>query len=245
MDQRAFITALMDPEADPPPGMIDPHRRPAGKRFDVYRNNVAASLAQALEVGFPVLVKLLGAEAFRQLALIHLRKHPPKSRALSHYGADMPAFLEGFAPLAAYPYLADIARLELGLRRSYHAADCVPLTPGGSDPEALMALTPRLAPATVLLASPHPVLSIWRFNTQADAARPAGGAEAVIITRPGFDPAPHLLPDGGLVLARALDGTTPLGDALEATLKSAPRADIAALLTLFLGSAALTLSERP
>ncbi len=241
MRQTDFTAALLDPEAQLPAGMVDPEGRPAAKRFDVYRNNVAASLTEALEIGFPVLVKLLGAETFKQLALIFLRAHPPKSRAISQYGAEMPAFLEGFKPLETLPYLADTARLELAMRRSYHAADTVPLDASGLDPEALMALKPHLAPATILIASPHPILSIWLFNMVPDAPKPQAGGENVMITRPGFDPAPHLLPPGGLVLARALNGTTTLGAALEAVQAAAPRADIAGLLTLMLGSAALTL----
>jgi putative DNA-binding protein len=240
MRHSDFVAALLDPAAAPPAGLVDPKGRPAAKRFDVYRNNVAASLSEVLEIGFPVLVKLLGAQTFKQLALIYLRAHPPKSRAISQYGAEMPAFLETFKPLEKLPYLADTARLELAIRASYHAADAEPLTAEGLDPEALMALAPRLAPATILLASPHPILSIWRFNTEPDAAKPQPGPEAVMISRPGFDPAPHLLPPGGLVLARALDGTTSLGAALEATLAAAPRADIAGLLTLLLSTAALT-----
>jgi len=241
MDAADFTTALLDPAAAPPAGVIDPAGRPATRRFNVYRNNVAASLTEALEIGFPVLVKLLGAETFKQLALIFLRAHPPTSRQLSQYGAALPEFLEGFKPLENLPYLADTARLELALRASYHAADAAPLEAQGLDPEALMALKPRLAPATILVASPHPILSIWRFNTEPGAPKPQAGAEAVMIARPEFDPAPHLLPPGGLVLARALDGTTPLGAGLEATISAAPGCDIAALLTLMLGAGALTL----
>ena len=241
MRQSDFIAALLDPTAEVPAGMVDPEGRPAARRFDVYRNNVAASLSEALAIGFPVLVKLLGAQAFKQLALVYLRAHPPKSRAISQYGAEMPGFLESFKPLENLPYLADTARLELAMRASYHGGDVTPLSTEGLDPEALMALSPRLAPATLLIASRHPILSIWRFNTDPGAARPQPGSEAVMITRPGFDPVPHLLPPGGLVLARALDGRTSLGAALEATLGAAPRADIAGLLTLLLGSAALTL----
>jgi putative DNA-binding protein len=240
MRQSEFVAALLDPTADLPAGMIDPKGRPAAKRFDVYRNNVAASLSEALEIGFPVLAKLLGAQAFKQLALIYLRAHPPKSRAISQYGTELPAFLESFKPLEKLPYLADTARLELAMRASYHAADADPLNAEGLHPEALMALTPRLAPATILIASRHPILSIWRFNTEPDAAKPQPRPETIMITRPGFDPAPHLLPPGGLVLARTLDGTTSLGTALEATLAAAPQADIAGLLTLILSTAALT-----
>ena len=241
MGQTYFTSALLDPNAAVPDGMVDPQGRPAGKRFNVYRNNVAASLSEALEQGFPVLQKLMGAESFKTLSLLFLRSHPPKSRAISQYGVDLPAFLEGFAPLTAYPYLADVARIELALRRAYHAADAEPLTTDGLDPEALMALTPKLAPATILITSRHPALSIWRYNALPDAPKPQAGAEQILITRPGFDPAPHLLPVGGLILARALDGHTTLGEALEVTLATAPATDIAALLTLFLSSAALTL----
>ena len=111
MQQSDFTAAILDPAAAVPPGMVDPEGRPAGKRFNVYRNNLAASLSEALETGFPVLHRLLGAQSFQTLALIFSRAHPPTSRALSQYGDALPEFLEGFQALAAYPYLADIARL--------------------------------------------------------------------------------------------------------------------------------------
>lgn len=243
MDQHAFTAALLDPAAAIPEGLTDPQGRPAGKRFDVYRNNLAVSLSEALETGFPVLQRLLGAGSFRTLALIFSRTHPPTSRALSQYGAAMPAFLEGFQPLAGFPYLADIARLELAIRRSYHAADVTPLEAAGLDPVALMELTPRLAPATQWLQSPYPIHAIWRRNTDPGAPKPQGGAQAVMVTRPGFDPVPHLLPRGGIAFAQALDGRTPISMALERSVEAAPGLDLAPLLTLFLTSGALTISK--
>ena len=45
-----FKTALFDPAVMPPAGLSDPAGRPAGKRFDIYRNNVVVSLTEALEV---------------------------------------------------------------------------------------------------------------------------------------------------------------------------------------------------
>jgi hypothetical protein len=67
MRQSDFVTALLDPTAELPAGMIEPKGRPAAKRLDVYRNNVAASLSEALEIGFPVLVKLLGRKPSNRL----------------------------------------------------------------------------------------------------------------------------------------------------------------------------------
>ena len=39
--QTAFTTALLDHAIPAPAGLTNPFGGPAGKRFDVYRNNVA------------------------------------------------------------------------------------------------------------------------------------------------------------------------------------------------------------
>jgi hypothetical protein len=59
-DQRSFTAALFDPALEVPKGLSDGQNHPAGRRFYVYRNNVAASLTEALNLGFPIIAKLLG-----------------------------------------------------------------------------------------------------------------------------------------------------------------------------------------
>ncbi len=239
--QSAFGTALLDPNAAVPPGLTDPHGRPAGRRFDVYRNNVTVSLIAALQAGFPVIHKLVGDEFFHAMAGVFIRAHPPADPRLALYGTGFPGFLASFPPLAHLPYLADVARLELGLRQSYHAADVTPLALHDLPPHAILALCPRLSPATLTVQSRHPVWSIWQRNTDPQAAKPGTGAETVLITRPLFDPAPHLLPQGGIALLRRLKGRTPLAEAVDAAQVADPALDIPALLTLLLTSGALTL----
>ena len=56
-----FARALLDPGQDRPAGLTGPGGAPAGRRFDVYRNNVAVSLTEALGQGFPVVKRLVGA----------------------------------------------------------------------------------------------------------------------------------------------------------------------------------------
>ncbi len=243
--QTDFATALLDPAQAPPEGLENPHGGPAGKRFDVYRNNVAASLIAALETGFPTVQRLVGAEFFRAMAGVFYRANPPEDPRLATWGAKFPGFLLRFEPVAHLPYLPDVARLDLGLRQSYHAADTAPLDTRGMDPAAVMALRPRLAPATLVLSSRFAVFGIWRYNTVAGAEKPPRGPQDVLIARSGFDPAPHLLPPGGFALARALKGKLTLAEALTRAMAETPEADPASLLTLFLTSGALTCDPAP
>lgn len=242
--QSEFTAAVFDPDLAAPLGLSDPEGRPAGKRFDVYRNNVIISLIKAAEDTFPVLQKLIGEGNFTTLATLYARAHPPQSALMMYYGQQMPEFLDGFEPLQIYPYLSDIARLELALRRSYHAADAPFVT--GEDlaaiaPDALMEAEFVLAPSSVLLRSPWPIHSIWAFNTQEDAPKPEMRAEDVLIARADYDPTPYLLPPGGGAFLASVAEGQPFGDAHTAALAEEPAFDLSAMLGLLLAGQAITM----
>lgn len=242
MNQAGFRSALLSADLPRPCGMTDGAGQPAGRRFDVYRNNVAVSLTEALETGFPVIAKLLGGPNFRLLAGAFLRQHPPTSPLMMHYGAGMPGFLARFAPTRPLGYLPDVARLELALRESYHAADAAPVDPAGLQrmpPEALAAASLTLAPATRLIRSRWPVHAIWRFNME-EGPKPHMKAEDVLILRPGFDPEPHLLPPGGGAFVETLLTGAPLGAAHEVGLTESDAFDPAPVLALLIGGQAIT-----
>ena len=57
--QSEFRAALFDPELAVPDSLKDGENQPAGKRFNVYRNNVIVSLKEALSESFPVIDKLI------------------------------------------------------------------------------------------------------------------------------------------------------------------------------------------
>ncbi len=243
VDQDMFRAAMLDAGCPAPEGLEDGQGRPAGRRFNVYRNNVAVSLTEAMRTGFPVITKLLGQQNMEGLSGLFLRAHPPSSPLMMHYGEAFPAFLESMSQLAHLPYLADVARLELAMRRSYHAADAAPIAAdalGQMSPETLMATRMTLAPAVQILCSAHPVHAIWAYNMTDGAPKPAPRGEDVLITRSEFDPQPHLLPDGAYTFLKALEDNQPLGVAHQAATDALPEFDLGATLGLMLGHGVIT-----
>lgn len=240
VSQAQFTASVLTPQQPAPAGLRNPGGTQASKRFDVYRNNVAVGLTEALQTGFPVLQRLVGDRFFQAMAGVYLRQHPPRSPLMMFYGAEMPDFLRGFTPAAAHPYLPDIAVLELALRQSYHAADAAPITTDrltALPPDALMGARLRFAPAIQRVTSAYPIHAIYRANTVADAPRPVMQAESVLVTRPAFDPEIHLLPAGSDALVQALLRGQNLADALQT---AGDGADLAAVLQLLLAQGALT-----
>lgn len=243
--QTVFTDALLDPEHAIPEGLSDPQGRPAGRRFAVYRNNVAVSLTDALQAAFPVIHKLVGTEFFNAMSGVYLRQYPPTSPLMMFYGAEMPTFLASFDPVTHLGYLPDVARLELAMRQSYHAADGEAI-----NPEALQALSMDrllaarlvLAPAIRLVTSDWPIYSIWRANMQDNAPAPQMQPEAVLITRPDLDPMPAALASGGGSFVESIGKGSTFGTALDAAGEDFDLTEI--LGTLLTGAAIIQISEK-
>lgn len=213
--QSDFRAALLDPASAPPKGLTNPDGVQATKRFDVYRNNVAVSLTDALEAAFPVVAKLVGDDFFRAMAGVYLRAYPPKSPVMMFYGDEMPDFLAGFGPAQSVPYLPDVARLELALRHSYHAADAAPIAPDALAqiaPDDLPNVVFGFAPSVRLIASRYPLQSIWVANTSGGEV--AKTAQPALIARPEFDPTVDALNQDQALVTQALISGEPLGQAL-------------------------------
>lgn len=245
--QTQFVKAILDPDATTPAGLLGPQEAPAGKRFSVYRNNVAVSLTEALSQAFPVLLKIVGEEFFNALAGVFLRKHPPQSPLMMFYGAEMPVFLETFPPVAHLPYLADVARLELSIRHAYHASDAPQIDAASLQnlaPDVLMASRLTLAPAVKTLQSSWPLHAIYLVNTTTDAPDVIPGAQDVLFTRSEFDPEVVLLPAGGVVFVNSLAKSATFLEAFEAA-SQAPDFDLTNVLGLLLSGGAITHIEQP
>lgn len=208
--ESEFAAALLAADLPPPRGLAVPRGASAARRFAVYRNNVVAGLIRALENRFRVVSRLVGAEFFRSMAEAFVRENPPRSPIMFRYGEAFPAFVEGFAPAAGVPYLADIARLELARGRAYYAADAAPLPAmafGSLRDDVLELTTLILHPSVEILSSAFPVVSIWRAHQGNTSPGPVAWVpEAALVARPGLGVELHLLPPGGDVFIAALDG---------------------------------------
>jgi len=135
-----------------------------------------------------------------------------------------------------------VARVELGVRTAYHAADVAALngaTLASLDPAKLETSQFELAPAVTLVRSPYPVGSIWLANMEGGPA-PGSGAEDVVISRPEFDPFVDVAPAGSIEFLTALDRGVRFGDA--ANTVTAPDFDLGATLTLCLTRGLLILT---
>lgn len=164
--QAGLAATLLDPALPCPPGLRTWNGSDPARRLAVYRNNVTHSLVDALADTFPVVQQLVGTEFFRAMAAAFVRRHPPRSRILAHYGGGFAAFVADFEPAAGLPYLPDVACLEFARLRALHAADVPPI--GGAvlaqalaDPEALAGMKFQWHPSLAAIESPHAVVSLW------------------------------------------------------------------------------------
>lgn len=222
----------------PPPGLTARAPDEVARRLAVYRNNVAVGLVEALATRFPVIRRLVGEDFFAAMARLHALASPPTSPVLAGWGADFPAFLEGFPPLSAYPYMADVARIEYARGRAFHAADAQPVDPAalaGADPASLRL---HLHPSVILLPLAHPAVSIWAANQPGAEGPPIvpGPQTALILRDAAFAVQVRAVGPGDAALVAALRAGEPLAAAAQAAQLAAPGHDPQPLLVWLVGA---------
>lgn len=99
-----------------------------------------------------------------------IRQHPPSSPVLAGYGHALPAWIASFSPLAEWPWLADLTRLELLFIDALHAAETTSLV---SEEQlvrlaqtGLVSLTAGLVPSVRLFSSPYAIYSLWAAHQE-------------------------------------------------------------------------------
>lgn len=241
----AFTPALLDPLRAAPPVVTGPNGRTAGKRYDVYRNNVTVSLIEALAAIYPAVQRITGPDFFRAMARFHVRNSPPTSPLLFEYGYGFPNFIARYEHAQTMPWLADVARIERAWLDAYHARDAEPLAAAqlaAVTPERLADLVLKPHPAAQIVRSEFSAVTIFATNREGapvsriDASTP----EDALITRPEFDVMVRHLPPGGAVFAICLMEGRSLGEAASSALDASTDFDIAANIAGLIEAGAFT-----
>jgi hypothetical protein len=192
--------------------------------LQAYRGNADALAERALGAAFPTLQALVGAADFARLAREHWRRQPPERGDLGTWGERFPAVLERHPAFAAYPYLADCARLDWMVhvceRAADAALDAASLTLLQSGDPARLRLLPM--PGTAVLRSRWPIVTIRAAHAVAEPdleeARIAIAqrrAETALVVRTGWRAAVHLLDAASAVWMEHLLAGCTLAGALD------------------------------
>lgn len=164
-----------------------------------YRRNASALAERALAAVYPTVAALVGPECFAALAQAHWQRHPPTRGDLAEWGQALPEAIADDLQLAAEPYLADVATLDLAVHRAASAADAAPGAPdlqrlAQDDAQRLCLL---LAPGAAIVDSRWPIVEIWQAHQperEADpdrfdpvrAALDAGRGQCAFVHREGL-----------------------------------------------------------
>jgi len=234
-----FVPGLLDPARTTPALVAGPNGKGADKRFNVYRNNVTASLIDALAAVFPATMRITGETFFRAMARFHIRETPPTSPLLFEYGRDFPDFVERYEHAQSTPWLADVSRIERAWLDAYHAADVAVLQPGvlaSIPPERLGDLVFDVHPATRIVRSAYPAVTIFSANRASDPVGriDAATAESALVTRPMLDVEVRRLPPGADIFLAYLVAGEPLGKAAATSSARCPEFDLATAIRTLL-----------
>lgn len=167
--QAALMAAILSFRPELPAGWVAPTGTTAP--MHAHQGHVRVLAAQVLARAYPSLPRLLGSEPWPLLAQQFWQAHPPTEGHLHVWGQNLPAWLGKQPTLAAWPFLADVARLDWALHtsrlaepQSVQAHTLAWLADEGSSPDHLVL---QLQPALRLVRSPSwPMVGIWQTLAQ-------------------------------------------------------------------------------
>ncbi len=202
------------------------------QRMQIYRNNFAISLCEALVGVYPVIQKLVGEAFFQQIAREYVQRYPSRTGNLHDFGDEFASFLQVFPNLENVPYLPDVARLEWAYHRVFHSADVNILSLDALatlNGQQMTQLCFQLSTSCVHLASAYPILSIWQANQDGqesmEVSLDEGGIQCVVL-RHGAQVEFHPISPGVFALIDALAQQQTFSQACEHALATDANCDV-------------------
>lgn len=158
-------------------------------RLAIYRNAYRARLTDALRENYPVLHRVLGDEAFDELAENFIAARPSHHPSIRWFGGALPEWLAADGDQLPHRALIDLARMEWALCTAFDAADDTPLTVNdllAHPPEVWPELRFTGHPSLRLIALDWAVEPLWRAlteNPEAETAAPVTQPHHLIVWR--------------------------------------------------------------
>ncbi len=220
--QNEFLQSIFDPSRGTLASWICDGALAPERRVDIYRNNVFSNYRGALEAVYPVVLRLVGEEYFRQAARRYIKAYPSRSGDIHDFGHQFAQLLSELPGAQELAYLPDVARLEWAYHEVFHAAEHAPLDIArlqAIDSERYGDLLFRLHPAARLLHSAYPVRLIWDANqpdyTGEVAVDLGAGGEHLLVLRRDFVVEVIALPAEDFALLTAFARGERFAEALE------------------------------
>lgn len=250
-NEAAWAQALLQTDARVPPGWVACNGSDARVRLNVYRNNVWASLSQAMADTFPALYNAMGDALFAYAARRYVQSQPPTDVILAHYGQGFAEFLAQLgspkdAPASALAW-PDVARLEYARVQCFHAADASPMDRSAWEsvlrqPELLAHAVFTCVPGVQVVHSAWPICHLW-LAWQEGLSEPEvlhNAPESALVCRQGWDVVVvPLSPALGQCVGQLLHGAT-LGEAARVGLHHAADFDLSLALSVLLQHGCVT-----
>jgi hypothetical protein len=229
--QQSFRAAVLGDDDSALAASVAGDPAAAEGRIAIYRNNVRASLTEALARSFPVTRRIIGEVFFSGMARAFIAVAPPRMPQLSAYGAGFPAFIARFGGERPQSYLADVARLEWACIESLFAADApaLDLDAVAAQGEAIASATFVLHPATRWLRSAFPVVTIWESHQSESEYLPPLDLtlpENALVTRTGMNVRVRRIGSANAALVESLGRGLSLGKAADLASTEDPEFDL-------------------
>lgn len=213
--QNAFQEAILGEPDDLLTEILPSRRLDRAARFAVYHHAYRTRLAEFLRNDYPILLSVLGDEAFAELAAAYIEMTPSTDPNARWFGRKLPMFLRGTPPWAEMRALGDLALLERALADAFDAENAAPLEPSALAEvaaEGQPQLSFAFAPSVTLLRLIEGTASVFEAAVEgAEVVPPQSEAEeSVLVWRDAsLEPLYRILDeDEALALDAAKSGAT-------------------------------------
>lgn len=193
---------------NPEPGTADfmamPYldEQPLAKlHFQAQQKRMMNELTTQLIGIYPTVHQVLGDAQSAEVAQAYFYKHPPKTAHPVDAVEMFAYFLESHSKAKTFPFLPDVATMDLGYHKAYHAVNAQTIHTGiftELTPEQLAAKRIQLHPACFWFSSSYAVHDMWRLHHSAIPPKHIDNhiSQDVIILRPHLNVEVHKIDAG-------------------------------------------------